>query len=381
MGAEVTLGVSGWRLHGQRTGVGRYLLNLVEQLTPELVSGRFAGITLYSPHALDRKEISLPGSVREAVMESALPMVAWDNLRVGPSARETVMLYPSYSRPAISRGASVVVTHDATMRLHPELFTRRDRTIYDPLYGWSARAATLVITTTHSARDDIARVWNVDPAKIRVTHLASASCFRPLPASVDRRALRVRLTGADTPFFFFVGKLSGRRNLPLLLEAFAEFRRRFAFPHRLVMVCPDAATQEIRRSADTLSIGSHVVTLTFVPDAELNELYNCAEAFVMPSAYETVSFPIMEAQAAGTPVICIDTPGAREMTGAEAVLMPRLDADELVAAMAMLATDAGARSGLAERGLANARRFSWKKCASETLDICREAAAISAGRQ
>lgn len=381
MGAELTLGVSGWRLQGQRTGVGRYLLNLIEQWTQELVSERFAGITLYSPHALDRKDMSLPGNVREVVIESRLPMVAWDNLRVGPSARESVMLYPSYSRPAISRGASVVVTHDATMRLRPELFTRRDRRIYDPLYGWSARAATLVITTTYSGRDDIARVWNVDPARIRVTHLASAPCFRPLPANVDRRALRTRLTGHDTPFFFFAGKVSGRRNLPLLLEAFAEFCSTFTLPHRLVMVGPDVAMQEMRRSADALGIGSHVVTRTFVPDAELNELYNCAEALVMPSAYETVSFPIMEAQAAGTPVICVDTPGAREMTGSEAVLIPRLTVAELVAAMAMLATDAGARSGLVERGLANARRFSWKKCASETLDICREAAAIGAARR
>ncbi|MEO5580220.1 MAG: hypothetical protein ABIR58_06135, partial [Gemmatimonadaceae bacterium] len=214
MGTEVTLGVSGWRLHGQRTGVGRYLLNLVQQWTPALVGDRFGGISVYSPHLLDQTEMPLPSGVTEIVRESRLPMVPWENIRVGPFARESVMLYPSYSRPLVSRGATVVVTHDATMRLHKELYTRRDQRIYDPLYGWSARAATLVITTTYAARDDIARVWNVDPAKIRVTHLAPASCFRPLTPDVDRGSLRTRLTGTDEPYFLFAGKLSGRRNLP-----------------------------------------------------------------------------------------------------------------------------------------------------------------------
>ncbi|MEO5579437.1 MAG: glycosyltransferase, partial [Gemmatimonadaceae bacterium] len=201
-----------------------------------------------------------------------------------------------------------------------------------------------------------------------------ASCFRPLTPDVDRGSLRTRLTGTDEPYFLFAGKLSGRRNLPLLIEAFAEFRRRFNHPHRLVMVGPDAAMQKVRDMADSMKISSHVVTRTFVPDAELNELYNCAEAFVMPSAYETVSFPIMEAQATATPVICIDTPGAREMTGAEALLIPRLNVDEVASAMARLASDPELRARLAERGRENSRRFSWEKCASETLAICREAA-------
>lgn len=380
MGAAVTLGVSGWRLHGVRTGVGRYLLNLIQHWTPELVADQFSSISVYSPQPLDPTELPLPLGVSEIVRRSKLPMVPWENVRVGPSARQSVMLYPSYSRPLVSRGATVVVTYDATMRLHKELYTRRDQMIYGPLYGWSARAATLVITTTYAARDDIARVWGVNPAKIRVTHLAPAACFRQLPAGVDRRSLRARLTGADEPYFLFVGKISGRRNLPLLMKAFAEFRRRSDHRHRLVMAGPKAAMRKIREMAFTLNIAQHVVTRTFVSDSDLNGMYNCADAFVMPSAYETVSFPIMEAQATGTPVICIDTAGAREMTGGEALLIPRLGVDELAAAMSQLASDAGLRASIADRGLANSRRFSWQKCASETLAVCREAAE-SAGRK
>ncbi|HVF39696.1 MAG TPA: glycosyltransferase family 1 protein, partial [Gemmatimonadaceae bacterium] len=273
---------------------------------------------------------------------------------------------------------SVVVTHDATMRLHPELFTSRDKRFYDPLYGWSSRASTLVITTTNAAKADIAREWNVESTKIRVTHLASAECFRPLNGVIDRTALRVQLTGSDTPYFLFVGKLSGRRNLPKLLEAFAIFRSTTSHPHKLVMVGPQYAITALEKMADELGVRAHLVTRTFVKDSELNDLYNCAEAFVMPSTYETVSFPIMEAQAAGTPVICIDTPGSREITGGEAVLIPRLHADDLVAAMTRIATDPALRARLAKRGLENAARFSWRRCAETTLQVCAEAARTTA---
>lgn len=376
MGQVITLGLSGWRLQGQLTGVGRYVQNLIRHWTPELVADRFGRITVYSPRQLG-SNVELPQGVTGRVIGSSMSMVAWENLRLGPNARESAMLYPSYSRPILSRGASVVVTHDATMRLHPELFSNADKRIYDPLYGWSARNSTLVITTTEAARADIVREWKVDPEKIRVTHLASVECFRPLGDTIDRSAERIRLTGADLPFFLFVGKLSGRRNLECLLKAFAQFRATSIFPHLLVIVGPQSAIAAAEKRADELNVRSFLVTKSFIGDDELNILYNCADAFVMPSTYETVSFPIMEAQAAGTPVICVDTPGSREMTGGEALLITRLEVKELVEAMERIASDPAIRSHLAARGLRNSRQFSWEKCATETLDICAEAARMN----
>jgi len=99
------------------------------------------------------------------------------------------------------------VTHDATQKLHPELFSRATRAFYSPLYGWCARNATLVVTTTEAARQDIARVWNVPLSKIRVTRLAPAECFQPLQRDSRIDDARRRFTGG-APFFLFVGKLS-----------------------------------------------------------------------------------------------------------------------------------------------------------------------------
>ncbi len=372
----MTLGISGWRLHGQRTGVGRYVLSIVECLSPSLVAERFSQITVYTPQPLSASDIRLPPGVSNGVIRSRLPMLPWDNLRLGPRAGDDVVLYPSFSRPLITRNATVVTTHDATVRVVPEMFSRRDRIIYGPLYGCSARAATLVLTTSEAAKNDIVRVWDVDPGKIRVTRLAAAKTFHPLVEYDNREAFRHDVLQFQSPYFLFVGKISGRRNVPELLRAFAEFKLG-GYPHKLLIVGPTYAMEAVKALAPICGVHSDLMTLSYVTDDLLNRLYNGAEAFVMPSAYENGSLPLFEAQATGTPVVAVQTAGTQEITGGAALWIPRLEFNALADALTRIATDESLRMDLSRRGFENSRRYSWERCASETLDVCREAAEMS----
>lgn len=367
------LGINGWRIHGQRTGVGRYLLNVVKNWTEEAVRGRFDEINFYTPKPIDRSEIPLPKNFNVRVLSSDKPMLVWENTWMAKAATDDVIFCPSYTRPIFARGKTVVVTHDATQKMYPELFNSAARFLYTPLYGWSARNATKVITTTDAARQDIARVWNVPLSGISVTHLAIADVFKPLRNDPAVYEIRQRHTGGS-PFFFFVGKLSGRRNVPRLIEAFAKFKKETSFPHKMIIVGPDTAALNITEIGAELGISEYLIRLKYATDEDLNLLYNAAEAFVMPSTYETLSFPVMESQAVGTPVICVDTPGARENTGGAAVLIPKLEVRDMVEAMSRIAGDETLRHDLAQRGLANAQRFSWQRCSAETLDVLAEAA-------
>ncbi|MBA2706931.1 MAG: glycosyltransferase family 4 protein [Gemmatimonadaceae bacterium] len=369
---RLTLGVSGWRLRGERTGIGRYLTSLIACWSAEVVAGRFASIGLYTPTPLDDSDIHLPAPVDNRVVRSHLPMVPWENLRLGPRATDDVVLYPSFSRPFYTRGATVVTTHDATMRIIPEMFTRSDRLVYERLYGWSARAATIVLTTSQAAKADIVNEWDVNPEKIRVTPLAAAADFHPVSLA-DAALTRRSVLGDDRPYFIFVGKISGRRNMPELLRAFAEFKRA-GYPHKFVVVGPARAVKTVQSLADELGVRDQVVTRSFVPDVELNRLYNGADALIMPSVYENGSLPVFEAQATGCPVIAVDTQGTREITGGAAMLIPHLEAGHLVGAMCSLADDDSLLRDLAARGLANSNLYSWRRCADETLAACVEAA-------
>ena len=122
-----------------------------------------------------------------------------------------------------------------------------------------------------------------------------------------------------------------------------------------------------------LGVVDDVHYLGYITDAELNVLYNETHALISPATYETVSLPVMEAQATGAPVICIDTRGMREVTGGAAVLMPKLGARELREAMTQVAADATLRDQLSQQGLKHSTHFSWKRTAADTMAVLEEA--------
>lgn len=368
------IGVNGWRIHGPRTGVGRYLLNVVRHWTREAVNGRVEAIRFYTPRPLDRHVLDVPPTIHERVLSSRAPMLVWENVRLGPVADDDVLFCPSYSRPLVTRARTVVATHDATLHLFPELFPPTARVVHDRLYGWSARNATLVVTLSEASRADVIRAYGVSPGKVRVVPLAPAEVFGPMRDEKRLAEARARIVGSNAPFFLFVGKLSGRRRIPVLIEAFAEVRRRGLTDHALVIVGLDTHNVGVRGLAVAASVGPHVVHHEYVSDDDLNALYNGAEMFVMPSTYEPgASLPVLEAQATGTPVITVDTRGSREITGDSALLVPELTSDALADAMTALARSPRRREELAARGRDNARRFSWKRCSMETLAVLEEA--------
>lgn len=378
------LGVDGWRVVGDRTGVGRTIANILAHWDAPTVGERFERITFYAPRATDPSDVPLPGNVVERVLPSGLPMLVWDNLRLAPAADDDVLWCPSYSRPLVTRARRVVLTiYEATLKLYPEWFPRSAwysfPGVYLRLYEWSAHHAALVLTTTEAAKDDIARAYHVPREKIRVVYLAPASKFVPLREDPRLPALREKYLGVDAPFFLFVGKMTPRRNVPKLMEAFAELKRRTSLPHRLLLVGKNTTNIDLAAHGAALGITDTFVHAGFVPDEDLVLLYNAAYAFVLPYSYEAgASLTALEAQATGCPVIIGDSPGLRETTGGVALYLPRAEVPEMVEALVRLAQDEALARELAARGLDFARRFSWQRTAEQTLDALHQAADMPA---
>ena len=367
------LGINGWRIDGQ-TGVPRYIANVVRHWTADVIGGRFEQVTLYTPRPTDRARLNLPASIEQRVLGPNWRLLAWENARLGPWADDDVLFCPSNSRPLVARSRIVVTTHDAQPKSHPEFFPWSARFLHTPLYGWSARHADLVVTVSQAARDDIVKYWGVPPSRIRVVYSAAAEHFRPADDKQRVANARVRLLGSAEPFFLFVGKFSGRRSLPLLFSAFAEFKQRTRHPHRLVVVGQNIHQLDVAKMLAELQITEHVSYPGYVPDEDLNLLYNAADALISPALYETMSLPVMEAQAAGTPVIATDLPALREITSGAALLLPRPGVPEMFAAMRRVADEPPLRAELSGRGLESSRRFSWRRCAEETFSVLEEAA-------
>ena len=118
----------------------------------------------------------------------------------------------------------------------------------------------------------------------------------------------------------------------------------------------------------------------YIADEDLPALLSGAVAFVFPSLYEGFGIPVLEAGACGVPVITSNTSSLPEVAGDAALLVDPLDVDAIAAAMQRLVTDDALRAELARRGLENVKRFSWEKCARETLAVL-ESVGKETGRQ
>lgn len=368
------LGIHGWRLCAERTGVGRYLRNVVREWRVD-DTHRFTDIRLYTPRPLDADdESSIDPSLSRVVLPSPSRMLVWENLHLGPRTADDVLFCPSFSRPLVTRARTVVATHDMVYRVQPQLFPASSRGFYRLLYEWSDRHATLIVTDAEAVKEEIIHFCRVPADRVRVTYLAPAAFFRPVQNKEAVAAARRRVLGADVPCFLFVGKTTGRRSLPLVLDGFAQLCRRTHLSHRLLLVGRGTDSAELRTHASRLGIADRVVHAGFLDDETVNLLYNGAVALVSGAVYETSSLPVMEAQAAGLPVICFRNPGMVEITGGAAMLLPSIDATSLGDAMVALAEDAALQQSLREQGLGSAARFSWARCARETMAILEEAA-------
>jgi len=367
------LGVNGWRLLAKPTGVARYLANILSRWQP---TGVFSDITVYAPAPLDRDALRLPISLHLRTLPSSSRMLLWENLRFGPQAADDVLFCPAYSRPVLARGRTVVATHDMVFRVHPELFSRSVRWFYSSLYDWSDKHASLVVADSQAVKDEIVRYCSLPPNRVRVVYLAPAECFAAVADPAILAEQRRQRLGADVPFFVFVGKISGRRSVPQLLEAFAELKRRTTLEHRLLLVGAGTDSPELVEMSRQLGIAGVVHHAGFLPDDTLNAVYGAATALVSAAVYETSSLPVMEAQATGLPVICLRNPGMSEITGGAALMIGRLDRATLADAMIQLAGDDRLRSTLSTGGLESARRFSWDRCARETMAVLEEAATM-----
>jgi glycosyltransferase involved in cell wall biosynthesis len=280
---------------------------------------------------------------------------------------------PAVFLPHVKLGYRTVVTiHDLVSFLFPETVPRKYSLYMRLMTRLATRSADRIIAVSEATKADLVRMLNVPPARIVVIHEAVGPEFaRPLaPGTVTAVSARY---GLRSPYCLFVGNLEPRKNLPGLIEAFAEVRRRLARsarPPQLVLAGTRAWLHAgIFRAVETHGLGGDVVFMDYVPIADLPALYAGATCFVFPSLYEGFGLPVLEAMAAGAPVVAARAGSIPEVAGDAALLVDARVSGELATALETLLTDAPLRERLVARGRVRAAQFDWETVARQTLAV------------
>jgi glycosyltransferase involved in cell wall biosynthesis len=258
------------------------------------------------------------------------------------------------------RSAPLVVTvHDLAPLTDPEHFTRRNRRLTEQGIAIARDEADLVCGPSEATLRDCA-ANGVDPARLRLVPWGVAATASS-PEAVA--AVRARL-GVVRPYLLFAGTLEPRKNLPRLLEAYAEVHD--ALDVDLVLAGPAGWGEEVRLPAE---VAARVRPLGFVSRADLDPLYAGATAVVYPSLREGFGLPVLEAMAQGAAVVTSKGTATEEAAGGAAVLVDPRDVTDIARG---IAEAVARREELAPLALARAATATWGASAAAQLAAYRE---------
>jgi glycosyltransferase involved in cell wall biosynthesis len=283
---------------------------------------------------------------------------------------------PSFAAPLRSATPFVVTMHDAIPFVLPAYRASAPMRVHLALMRQTARRATLVLTPSNAAAEDLHRYLGVPEGKIRVTPEAADASYRPsLNRELDQAvAARFGITG---PYIFNVGGLDVRKRVDLLIEAFAGARNRLPADTKLVIggrahsgnptVFPD-----LQPLVERLGVADHVVFTGWITDAEKLALYQGATIYATPSIYEGFGLTPLEAMACGAPVIASNRTSLPEVIGSAGLLIEP-DVDAWQSAIVDLMTNDARRAEFTRLGLQRASTFTWQRTAELTVAAYHEA--------
>ncbi len=369
----INLFVNARHLAGPRTGIEVYM----EELLGALGRTKRVRITAlsWSPLGLD-----LPG-VRE-VVPAVRPDIAglratlwklwfdqWYAFRAA-APREAVLVHGMEGFLPYSlrrRDRCVATVHDLGWQVHPELYDRKLRLMYQGLFPWVLRRANRFIAVSQYTADDLVRRASVPASRIDVVYHGLDPVFAAPSANGPE-------SDSAMPYFLAVGGVSPRKNTRRLIQAFTRWRARGAhrreYQLRITGMSLDRGFAE--NGAD---LPEGVSLLGYVAKSELPGLYAGATAFLYPGIYEGFGLPIIEAMACGAPVVTSTTGAAPEIAGGAAILVDPFALESIENGIEQV-TQPDERTRLRELGRQRTRAFTWSAAAEATIESYHRALAV-----
>lgn len=347
---------------GQKVGMGIYVANLIDRL-PKIDSPPAGGneYLFFAPKT--NKDLSVP------------KRFFWDQFGFPKQAKKEkvdILHQPCFSAPMFYNGKIVVTAHDIITMLFPSKMARASNFFFSRFMPWSYRFADLIIADSNHTKNDIVKHLKIKADKIHVVHLAANSNFKPIEKNnLEKVKNKYQL---NFPYILHVGTLEPRKNLNFLIRAYHLAKEKYKIPHKLVITGKKGwHYQELFSEVERLNLENEVIFTGYIPDEEMPAIYNLADLFAFPSFYEGFGLPPLEAMSCGAPVVSSNTSSLPEVVGDAGVLLPPKGEKLWAEKMAEVLNNGKLRITMGNKGVEQAKKFSWDKCAKETIEVYKKA--------
>jgi glycosyltransferase involved in cell wall biosynthesis len=382
--------------YGEHAGIGHYTFYLVSNLLKIDKKNQYV---LFFDNLLSRNaaEEVIAGAANVQIRffpfhryKYYLPFAFSHLLVAGALEKEKLDVFhsPAYTLPLVYKGKSVVTVHDLAIYKHPEWFAKKSLVGRNfstkMLVPQSLKKAKKIIAVSRHTKKDIQEIFRIKPEKIEVVYEGVE--FRDLPGRGEEACGLLNkiclddLTakyGLSEDYILFLGTIEPRKNIETLIRAFCSLAEKdvgFADKYQLVLAGAKGWKYEkvfraIEVCQKDLKNKAAVKYIGYVPGREKFALMKYAACFVFPSLYEGFGLPVLESLSLAVPTITSNTSALPEITGKGALLVDSKKSESIADALLKVLSNKKLREQLGKNGVAQAKKFSWEKCAQKTLAV------------
>jgi len=283
-----------------------------------------------------------------------------------------VLWMPMHNLPAIHSGKvkTFVTVHDLAFKFFPNSFTKKDQIKLNFLTDRAVRHTDRLIAISQATKDDILKIYpEVSADKIRVIYHGFDPEVYDQPRDAEKEKEIKKKLGIQGDYLLYIGAIQPRKNLEVFIEAFNMVKTRRKSDLSLVFAGEKAWLSKNTLNKANASVFKDDIKMPGrVKFCDLGHLCRGAGIFVFPSLYEGFGIPPLEAMAAKVPVILANNSSLPEVGGDAALYFDAQKPEDLADKIERVLGDENLRATMVAKGLEQIKKFSWEKCAQETLE-------------
>ncbi len=358
---------------GSAGGIGYYVQELVSHLLK--IDSKNEYVLFFTKENFKECRLSSPNLTKKIVSS---PYYSLSEQIVFPfdlrSQKLDIMHFTNFNNPLFWFGKFVVTIHDLTLMFFPG--GKKKSSLHKLGYRLAllsaCKKARKIIAVSRHTKKDIIRFFNIPDDKIKVIYEGIEDKYHPIEDRKFIEKIKIKYD-IQTPYIMYIGAWKKHKNINNLIKAFDILKRKYKFPHKLVLMGKeDFLAEELKKEINKLDIKKDIVFTGFVYEEDLPALYNAASLFVFPSLYEGFGLPPLEALACGVPVVASNVSSLPEILGKSAEFFNPKDPEDMALKIRDVLFSKKRQEELVKKGFRQASQFVWEKTAQETLQVYEE---------
>jgi len=273
----------------------------------------------------------------------------------------------------VPRRVKIITTiHDISWNFFPQFIKFSDLFFLRILIPISLRRADKIIGVSEFTKNEIIKFYKIDPEKVECVYNSTGEEFlTDNDVEMQNFASVRKKYNLPEKFILYIGTLQPRKNIPMLIEAYAKTKDKLG-DTKLVIVGNKKAHNYDKKIDEAVlknNLENEIIFPGFIDEEDKKAFFQMAQVFVLPSFYEGFGVPILEAMSQNVPVLASDIPSLKEIGQEGALYFNANSLDDFSKKLYDICTSSDLRRELTITGRTRVSFFSWEKSARKTLAI------------